>query len=430
MRLTQTTRTVINPKAICLATLFVLGLLPNLSRAQTDANQSSMGSAKATEESMNTATSSAAMKSANSSTSVKSAKKSLSKKTKIQKAKLVTTNKKITSEQVNSNAPSNKVVASKSSSAATMVVATPGSANAPVSSANNVATTSKNVATTSTAMTISPAYSTSTSGTSGTSTLKKLELPKPAEVASPFSISLEVERDTALNATPDNRDSEVLETVLTLGYKFQNGMKLSTKVVYDEMLDRTQTEKNSFANTAVVLNHLVDWKSKIGTIHPGVRLVLPTKKGAVEVNRMYAGVGPGLTFESSPDTFGKYFDFKYSIYGAQYFYQDTVAVSKKAGEPGADLNQYELRQVLLPTITIGKAYLSLFFLHQNLWTFQNSAGGIFQYAEELGWNFNDNFSLALTFSNSSSLFNDDGVLATQLSDDKTSVYGAKVGLSF
>lgn len=283
-----------------------------------------------------------------------------------------------------------------------------------VAAVNSAATPS--VSTTSVSTTVD------NSSSNGSSVVKSTEIKTAKPQKNPFKFSWEGMRYTSL---VDHHDGERKDGFLhqaLFSYNFYKSMEIVAASDYNQ--DFNKSEETGIQSLIFFVTKMTEWKGSLGSLYPVVRLQPAASKTELDVKKMNLATGVGLVY-TTPGLFDNILTVQYKPAFLRYFYESETDVNKKP------LKQYEFRQFLIPTATLGSWSFQMQFVQFEQWTFDGRpTTGVFEYSQELAYAFNDNFSVGLNHTNSGQIYSDEGGMNTRLVDDRESLIGFKLGLSF
>ncbi len=243
---------------------------------------------------------------------------------------------------------------------------------------------------------------------------------KPAE--SNFTGSINVARVGSLVDNQDGTKTDSVDSTLSLSYLFAEKYKLNSTFYYNQNLN---TDKGDWDDLDLSLVKKPTPLFSRLLFAPGILGVVPMAKNSYIRKEYLGGVGAVAKFSFEPRTFvgGLDFKFSFSLIKNAFKYETTID-----GKPNSE---YSSIQKFVASHAYKNLTTSLIFLHLNNVSFQNELRESFLHFEEIGYNFNSRFSVAIGHANTGSALKPNGQDTNiLLINENSSVVYASTTLNF
>jgi hypothetical protein len=185
--------------------------------------------------------------------------------------------------------------------------------------------------------------------------------------------------------------------------------------------DLRYSENSDFADTSIALNRTPVKVGRNLLLGYRVSAVAPTSKDSYKRQSLQTALSTALVGMINPDRLIPGLEISGSVSFGRNIHQYETALDGRVN------NQYSSAQAL----AIGYALkyglsLSAEFIHKNAWSYQNVMRDSFEMSQELGFEFNPAFSVAIGHTNSGSSLRPNGNDSNvQIVDEKASIlYGS------
>lgn len=261
---------------------------------------------------------------------------------------------------------------------------------------------------------------------------------KDEEIKEPsaFSAAFIASRSTSLNDFNDGTRKDGMDYQFIPGAKTYFG-SFSAKIAYSQNLHGEQTasvkENSDWADipfTFAFNPYKWLWAPPyIVTVTPTITAVLPMSQLSVKRDELQTAVVGGVSLAITPDGLAPKRDGAWNL-----------AIGVTAGRSfhpyeeninGDVLNKYSSNQTLNAGYTYKSYSISTEYIHKTRWTYQNNVRDAFELSEELGYEINDHFSVALGHTNAGSGLKEDGSESNfkVINENDSTVY-VQMGVSF
>lgn len=253
-----------------------------------------------------------------------------------------------------------------------------------------------------------------------------------------FSMDLQASRSTSLNDHQDGSRSDSLDYLAVPQIKLGFG-SVKAKIVYSQNLredghtyDGTAAASD-WGDVAVTLaKNPYRWMWShpyMITLTPFMSGVIPTSQNSLKRDELKTAISAGISFGLIPDGIAPKSDGAWSVAigitaGRNFHAYDTDINGKV-------LNRYSSNQTLNLSYNYKAFSFGLEFINKSRWTYQDGVRSAFEHSQEVGYNFNDNVSLAIGHSNGGNALKANGIDSNLelVNENDSSVY-ATLGLSF
>jgi hypothetical protein len=242
-------------------------------------------------------------------------------------------------------------------------------------------------------------YKTNSTVMSADQVVKREEAPEP----SAFNASVLVSRNTSLIDYKDGSRKDGIDYLFVPGVKTYFG-SFSTKLAYSKNLRETDTtadDKSDWADAPVTFAmNPKKWlwsPPYVITVTPTLTAVVPLSQVSIKRDQLQTAIIGGLSFGIIPDGIFIKKDGAWNLAigvtaGRNFHsYEENIV--------GTVLNKYSSNQ----TLNLGYAYKDVSFgveyIHKARWTYQGNMKEAFELTEELGYSFNEKFSVAVGHTN-------------------------------
>ncbi len=220
---------------------------------------------------------------------------------------------------------------------------------------------------------------------------------KPAE--SNFTGSINVARVGSLVDNQDGTKTDTIDSTASLSYLFAEKYKLNSIFYYNQNLN---TQKGDWDDLDLSLVKKPAPLFSRLLFAPGILGVIPMAKSSYIRKEYQGGIGGVAKFSFEPRTFVGGLDFKFSLSLIKNAFKYETTLD---GKPNSE---YSSVQKFVASHAYKKLTTSLIFLHLNTLSFQNEIRESFIHFEEIGYDFNSRFSVAVGHANTGSALKPNG----------------------
>ncbi|MFZ4402539.1 MAG: hypothetical protein ACOYOK_00415 [Pseudobdellovibrionaceae bacterium] len=162
--------------------------------------------------------------------------------------------------------------------------------------------------------------------------------------------------------------------------------------------DLNDSSKSDFGDTVLITKFPAILKGKNLAFTTDAQFIFPTSKSSRDVKQLNLGVGPNFAIALTPENqISKNLKLKLSASLIRLFNKYTT------GTDGKVLNEWASKQTLAAGYTFAdKLYIDAELAHRNRKDYENNITEVYENQQEIGWNFNKNFSVGLGHTNAQS----------------------------
>lgn len=247
---------------------------------------------------------------------------------------------------------------------------------------------------------------------------------QPPQKAPLVSGMLNMSRSTSLYDFQDGSRTDGLD------YEGRLSIKISSKYSLLFIGGYSQNLKNSegddFSDTAVIASRAATEMGKLLLMGYGISSILPTSKDTYKNKGLLGSIGTSLNLKLNPDRLINGLGISGSVSIGRNFHEFETALDGKVN------TQYSSKQSLALEYDLGAGFsLSGSFIHRNTWSYQNVMRDSFESSEELGYQFNPTFAIAVGHANSGATLKPNGTDSNvQLINENTSLVYASTTVMF
>lgn len=234
-----------------------------------------------------------------------------------------------------------------------------------------------------------------------------------------FSLRSSLGHSTSLYDYQDGTKSSSLDISLVPSFKFTKNKTLTVSVAGSQ--DLIDPERSGIADISISMGLLSTSLGKHLNTSLSGSVVVPTSKDSLVRQEMQGAIGLSYMIQVSPDVlFSKNLGLVASVSATGLFHKYETAVD------GSVNNKYSSRQMLGVSYQLGTVSFEVNLIHRNAWSYFGNLKEAYAHSEELGWQMNKQFSLALGHTLEGSVYKANGLDSNvKLIDDNNSiVYGA------
>lgn len=251
---------------------------------------------------------------------------------------------------------------------------------------------------------------------------------QPAAPAAPveiFSGFIQGQRSTSLYDFQDGTRQDSMDYTFRLAAKLGANSKYTMKLtaIYSDNLNANG--ESDWADTAISIGRAPAPVGRYLLMAPAAVLGLPTSKESRDHQQLQATGKVALTTIVNPERLITGLSIVVNLVGARNFHKyDTMTDGKVNTE-------YQFIQNPTFVYSIGDFSMTADFAHVNTWSYQNTMKDVFQFTQELGYQFNKTFAGALGHTNGGSTLKANGIESNvQLINENTSLVYASMTVSF
>ncbi|MFV3408457.1 hypothetical protein ACNH6C_07605 [Bdellovibrio bacteriovorus] len=217
----------------------------------------------------------------------------------------------------------------------------------------------------------------------------------------------------------DGTRGESMDYMARFNLKLNNTFTARVQGGYAQ--DLKDSQNDSFSNTTFSVNRTPFEVGKRLSMNYRVGMVAPTSKDAQKRQNMITALTAGTTFIVNPDYLISGLDITATLGFNRNFHQYETALD------GSVNTEYSSNQGLSFAYSFANGIsLSADFVHMNTWSYQRVMRDSFDFSQEIGYEINPTFSIAMGHTNSGSTLKPNGTDSNiDLMDEDTSiVYGS------
>lgn len=259
-----------------------------------------------------------------------------------------------------------------------------------------------------------------------------------ASSAPQFGIAMQISRSTSLYDHQDASRSDGVDYLVMPQMAFGFG-SVKAKIVYSQNLHEdgntydgtpSASDLGDIAVTFAKTPYKWLWSAPyVTTLTPFASAVIPASKNSTKRDELKTALSVGASFGIIPDGIAPAKDgawsFAIGLTAGRNFHSYETDINGKV------LNRYSSNQ----TLNLGYSYkdfsFGIEFINKSRWTYEGNVRNAYEHSEEIGYNINDNFNVAIGHSNGGSGLKANGVDSNLelVNENDSSVY-ATLGLSF
>ena len=250
-------------------------------------------------------------------------------------------------------------------------------------------------------------------------------LPKPAVESGPkYSVEASISRNTSLVDFQDGSRSDGMDLTVKPSVVLSFG-KFSTTIAYSQNLrDQYSTTENDFADIPISfslkpteLNWIKNFDTKIGY---STTVVIPVSQLSTKKDQLQTSISAKIALSIAPSNDGDGFSIGTSVSAGRNFHAYDEDIN------GSVLNEYSSNQGLNLGYALGNWSITVDYLNKTRWTYQNNVKSTFELSEELGYQINKMFAVALGHTNAGSTLKDNGTDSNIdfYNENSSTVYGS------
>lgn len=251
-------------------------------------------------------------------------------------------------------------------------------------------------------------------------------------------IAMQVSRSTSLYDHDDGSRSDSMDYLVMPQMKLGFGT-LKAKIVYSQNL---RENGNTYDGTAgasdwgdvsvTAAKNPYKWMWSYPymiTLTPFVSGVIPASQNSMKRDELKTAISTGVSFGVIPDGIAPqsdgFWSFAIGVTAGRNIHSYETDINGKI------LNKYSSNQTVNFSYNYKDFSFGVEFINKSRWTYQGGVRSAFEHSQEIGYNINDNFSLALGHSNGGSSLKANGLDSNLelVNENDSSVY-ATLGLSF
>lgn len=267
----------------------------------------------------------------------------------------------------------------------------------------------------------------------------QLESEKSQQADPQFNFDFQVSRNTSLYDHQDGSRSDGIDYLAVPQIKFDFG-SVKAKIIYSQNLrdDTGHTydgtvSASDWGDVAVTLSKIpYKWMWSYPymiTLTPFVTGVIPASQNSLKRDELQTAGSVGVSFGIIPDGVAPLKDGAWSLAlgvtaGRNLHAYDT-------GITGQVLNKYSSNQTFNLSYNYKDFTFALEFINKSRWTYQGNTKSAFEHSQEIGYNINENFNIAVGHTNAGNALKANGVDSNLelINENDSSVY-ATLGISF
>ncbi|WP_415063358.1 hypothetical protein [Bdellovibrio sp.] len=228
-----------------------------------------------------------------------------------------------------------------------------------------------------------------------------------------------VSRSTSLYDFQDSSRKDGVDYMTRLNLKLSDSYSLRVQGGYSQ--DLNYPESNDFSDTSLNLQRVPKEAGRYLLIGYRVGTGIPTSKDSHTRQNLLGSLSTGLNIVVNPDRLMTGFEVAGGLSVGRNFHQYETALDGRVN------TQYSSSQTLSLSYNFTSGIsLSAEFLHKNTWSYQNVMRDSFEMSQELGYQLNPTWAIAVGHSNSGSTLKPNGSDSNvQFVDDNNSlIYGS------
>jgi len=251
-------------------------------------------------------------------------------------------------------------------------------------------------------------------------------------------IALQISRSTSLYDHQDGTRSDSMDYLAMPQMKLGFG-SVKAKIVYSQNLredgntyDGTTAASDWGDVSVTIAKNPYKWMWSAPymiTLTPFVTGVIPASQNSLKRDELKTALSAGVSFGVMPDGIAPeadgFWSFAVGVTAGRNIHAYDTDINGKV------LNRYSSNQTLNFSYNYKAFSFGIEFINKSRWTYQGNVRSAFEHSEEVGYNFNDNVSLAIGHTNGGSALKANGIDSNLelVNENDSSIY-ATLGLSF